>query len=829
MEKLEIKDNSLSFLLKVSLAAFFVFLSSYIVRELEWQEGQFQYYFFKTKIYYGQYNKIVFPVYYWGFLGIVYLIGRRLDFVKNTKQYLREYIRIGFSFHIVLALTTKYQETLFDFTLTPLFFKPPPYSFFYERLFFFLVFTLYYFFIAQRIEVLKLPSNIRKTTTPDLIAFFSLLIVPFFVKDKLIFLGYMASGFGLSFFVGYFENSKNLEFFKKSFFVRHWPIIVIAALSVFFRLWYARYFVSIGDKAVGIGADGPAYFQSALAFSEWNLKKIDFWHSPLYAFYLSFFLFLFGKGIGTVFYCQALVGACAPVIIYLAAKSLWGNRIGFLSGVLTALSHLCIHYSVVINRASPLTVIFPLILLVYLRLKDEKSCLFLTLLGILVSSSFYIGPESLFAVFGVLIIVFFRHRTNVLSWGIGGGKWVVLGVLVVVIPINSISFFANERLIPFGRDSSGSNLSSSTFIYSSSPSALKMKELGFEPVNNFKDSIEVFLEAPWKISTLLIGKLIDELPGFLFDPGGRFLMPFHLTLDSFYGANLQFYIYFLLSLGFILFLKDKNITWSNKAIILSLVVLYILFSSLIIMGTFRFRAVITPINMIFIAVALNYVFINQKKTLESRKKNGLSNTKNVKPFFLKLGLIFFLSGTFVIIFKYSQNIPEGRETIELAQWKTFKKKIADTGILTINSNIFIHYDFSGIDLNKKSNFKFFTKVCRDLFPGRKPYYRIFFDGEFIGPSRKIPSGCSEIIENFSPKYSKGIIGMVAFISDDGKVENPEPFLIKENGINGDAIMVPVVQNLDKFKNEDLKNINRLFLKYSRGLIKISKPRISFNS
>jgi len=114
-------------------------------------------------------------------------------------------------------------------------------------------------------------------------------------------------------------------------------------------------------------------------------------------------------------------------------------------------------------------------------------------------------------------------------------------------------------------------------------------------------------------------------------------------------------------------------------------------------------------------------------------------------------------------------------------------------------------------------------------PGRRLYYRVSFDGEFIGVSKEIPSGCSEIKETFNPKYSKGVISMVAFISEDGKVEKPVPFLINETKGKGETVVVPVVQNLDNFENEDLKKFNRLFKKYSRGLIKISKPQIWFAS
>ncbi|GEM_PF-640404 len=830
MEKLEIKNENLKFLLKILLAALFIFFSVYIVLELEWQRGQFVYFFFKTRMYYGQYNKIVFPIYYWAFLSLICLIGIRLDPKKNIKEHVWEYLKLGFCFHIFLLLISKSEETLLDFTLTPLFFKSPPYGFIYEQFFFFLVFIFYYFFVARVIETLKNFSNVNEITTPVLIAAFSLLVAPFLVKNKLIHFGYIGFGFGLSFLAKYFFNSEFKEVCRQSFIVKKIPIITIIVLSIFYRIWYAGYFVSLGDKALGIGADGPAYYQAAVSFSQWDLKNVDFWFSPLYALYLSFFLYLFGKDIGTVFYCQALVGACAPVIIYFAAKKLWGDRVGFFSGVLVAISHLCIHYSVVINRASLLSVIFPLILLFYLKVRQEPTRLTLILIGFLFSSSFYIGPESLLAVLGVLTLLTLKHRQVIPLGGmIKFGKWVVLGVLIVVLPVNLISFSANDRLILLGRDSNEAKIASSTFVYSSSPSALKMKEIGFEPVGNIGSSIKIFLKYPWEITTLLLGKLKEEIPGFLFDPGGRFLMPLHLTLDSYYGANLQFYIYFLIILGVLFFITDKNIVWINKALILSLIILYGLFSSLVVMGTFRFRVTITPISMVFIAIALNNIFIKLK--VPTKKNETIKNNfvKIFKSFYLKFGLGLFFLGSFMIISNYVQSFSRDHETLKLTRWNTFVGEIVETDILTINSNVFVHYDFKRIDLNKRSNFRFTFKICRDLMPGRKLYYRIFFDGSFIGPAKELSSGCSEVIEAFDPKYSKGVIGMVAFISDDGEISDPVPLLIKETGIKPREIVIPVIQNMDNFENDDLKDFNDLFLKYSRGLIKISKPEIWFDS
>ena len=67
-----------------------------------------------------------------------------------------------------------------------------------------------------------------------------------------------------------------------------------------------------------------------------------------------------------------------------------------------------------------------------------------------------------------------------------------------------------------------------------------MINLGFDPLKSPAESSEIIFENPLQISSLLLGKLFLEIPGFLFDPGGTQLMPLHLAFETFYSANLQF-------------------------------------------------------------------------------------------------------------------------------------------------------------------------------------------------------------------------------------------------------------------------------------------------
>ena len=46
--------------------ALFVFAAAFVVLHVEFDDGNFLYYFFKAKVYYAIFNKIIFPVGFWG-------------------------------------------------------------------------------------------------------------------------------------------------------------------------------------------------------------------------------------------------------------------------------------------------------------------------------------------------------------------------------------------------------------------------------------------------------------------------------------------------------------------------------------------------------------------------------------------------------------------------------------------------------------------------------------------------------------------------------------------------------------------------------------------
>ena len=109
-------------------------------------------------------------------------------------------------------------------------------------------------------------------------------------------------------------------------------------------------------------------------------------------------------------------------------------------------------------------------------------------------------------------------------------------------------------------------------------------------------------------------------------------------------------------------------------------------------------------------------------------------------------------------------------------------------------------------------------------PGIKPYYRLAVDGQFIAAPKKIPSGCTEIREEFLPKFSKGGISLFVYVSEDGKTDDPKPQSIQFN--KGEKTITMVIPNISLPQmSRELSDYKALFDEYSYGYVKVSKPKI----
>ena len=519
---------------------------------------------------------------------------------KNEKcetESLLNSARYALLYHFYLLILTYSNELVSDLS-----FPLPVYSI-YENLFISTAFVFYYIVGINKVH------KAMTVGCPfwELIIPFSIMI-PYFFSPGLHIL-YFTISMGLYGAWTVFNKEQILFLFNKFRSNDAIQIVIICLLGLFFRLWYAYPYAAF--DLVGYSADGPVYFKSALAFSKGNWGDVNFWHAPFYSLYISVFISLFGESSAVVFYSQAFIGTLTPVLIFLIARKLKLQQAAFIAGLLVAISHLCIHYSVVINRATPLTVTLPLLIYSLLCLRETFTPIKYFLLGILFSATFYFGQESLplLAIFGIYLVRYLSKTYTSLKQKIYPTLLVGIGMVVIFSSLNVIYHSYTDQWLPLGRASDPTH-ASSLWNYNKNSFAEEMISMDFDPFSSPAKSSIVFLENPFQITQLLLGKLFLEIPDFLLDPGGLFLMPLHLSFESFHSANIQFYIYLFVIVGLAVFAFNKSIATKHKLLILGPIFAQIIFCSLL-HGTFRFRAPITPLNMILLACAMEWLFFRR--------------------------------------------------------------------------------------------------------------------------------------------------------------------------------------------------------------------------
>jgi len=605
---------------------------------------------------------------------------------------------------------------------------------------------------------------------------------------------------------------------------------IIFFLSLGFRLWYAYPYATL--DLVGYSADGPIYFKSALAFSEGHWGDVNYWHAPFYSLYLSVFLFLFGGSSAVVFYSQALIGAFTPIIIFLIARKLKLRQASFIAGLLVATSHLSIHYSVVINRAAPLTITIPLLVYLLLHLRGTFGSLKYLVLGILFGATLYFGQETLpiLALFAIYLARYLWKSDSSFNPKIYHALLTGLGVIVIFFSLNGIYNKHTGEWLLLGRVADPTH-SSALWNYTNNPYAKEMVDLGFNPIKSLGKSSEVFFDNPVKITRLLLRKLFSEIPGFLFDPGGIYLMPLHLAYETFYSANLQFYLYFFVTIGLVIFISNKSIEKENRLLIFGPILAHIIFCSFLV-GTFRFRAPITPLNMILMASAIEW-FLFRGKILKNSPwqlvqfkmslplKGGI--LRSVKGL-VACGLIVFLS--FLGIYKnLFPSLAEINSQYRLSFWTTIdsKQNLIFSKFLSLNGTAFSYYNKDPA-INNHSDMELQFKICRALMPGIKPYYQLAIDGMLIGRPTKMLSGCSMVKERIKLLYDTGMINLFIFISPNGHIGKLKPvsFSVNLNGNKKGTVKIPIPSPI--YLDPELEQYVEQFQIYSPN-VKIYEPAL----
>ncbi len=821
----------------ILIALLYIAISSYIVVQHEYIDGEFNYYFFKSpleevfsvyfkttyaKDWFGSVNKIIFPINYWLTTILFFLLNSALNKPSFTLTSALSTFRYALTFHFYILLSTYASEIVPGFSIMPGMIPPDEIIDWYQTFFVGTCFTLYYLFYFKVITAL--PHS--KTEWFKWSIIFSPAIFIHLPPNAI-----HLYSFCLAMIIGSILVGKNDEIKKSKWTdvksIPKYLIVFISAWGLFFRFKYAEFFTALGEGILIFNADGETYYNAGKAFFEGNIERNNFHQTPLYPLYLSVFFKLFGPKLSSVFFCQALLGSALPFIIYQISAKLKYSYAGLIAAFFVATDPLCIHFAISVNRASPLLLTLPLIILSCINLEKRISQSKLFVIGSLMAANFYFGPETLPILLGIggyVVYIFFKTRLDyknripiIVSF--------IIGIIIICSPINLIYYDSYGKWIPMGRDSQVDH--SSTFFYKESPPIKKMIQMGFNPINAPHKSLELFFEKPLTIIKLITEKLFIELPGFLLDPENVYFAPIHLSMESFYGAHLQFYVYFFLIVGICYLAKNQKIPFRYKTIIFGSILCQAVMTSIIIFGTNRFRAPIVPLNFIFVGFGFWVTFF--LKTFPSDSKIKLNTSQYFSEIFKKIKnkyihLIAFNISILVVFFLFSSDKNIHRSNYKISKWMkgTNFKYVDETLVLKINSGVVAFITNNGEKNQKSRNVSF--PVCNFLIPGKTPFFIFNVGNKFLGKPKRIPRGCSLINTEVPFIKDLELLYLYFYSSSDGDLDL---LGAKKIIVNYQGKLTPV----RLFEKINLKNrvayseVNQNYLNYSKGGLVIGKPKI----
>ncbi len=802
--------NKLNFFLEIAGLISFLFIASAFVLSFEYREGNFLFKFLKAKIYYGNFNKIIIPIYFWlsvaGFLIYQWVIDKSFVSKKNIIRLLK----FAFLLHLYLILLTHSAELTPGFSLIPVHLPTLPYSVLYAKVFIHTFFIGYYLFSIYIIR--------SRVLSFEWIIPLAFLIPFFFGYSWELHLVYVICAFGLFILREKIDFSMVVNFYhKKSSLL---VLLSLFLLSLGFRLWYASYITWV--DGVGLSADGPAYFQAAKDFAFGDFSKADYWHAPIYSLYLSIFIKIFGADPSSVFYSQAVIGSLLPILIVKIVGKLHDEKTAVVAGFLTAVFPLCIHFSVVLNRASLQILILASLVYFCLTLKENFSKSWFFVFGAFLGIGFYLGQATI----PILIFLAVYSLRETLSQSIVRSEFIkktgcmILGMIVSFAPLNGIFYSHSGKLIPLGRDASLVHTQQGldrSWVYGGSEYSIQLEKLGFNPLKSPFSSLEQLVSQPLEILPLYFKRFLDELSGFLFDPGSMYIAPLNLEFESFYGAHIQFYFYFFIFIGTVQFLRTADIDRWKKSLVLLPIIFQTLVISFLLIGTFRYRAPVEPFYLILASFGIRSLFI------------GNLNKESFKGFFSNSILVGFLWGGYAVfvlcLFLGTISFTRGEKkdlvsSYNLDPWlNLIDNQLKGVHFVSLNGTVFsfYHKTSNGELSNKKLSFN----ICRFLMPGKKPYYVLLLDGEKLGDAKEIPHGCTEVSEMFNPSFDTGVLSLFVYFSPDGKTLPPQNIQINSED-KRQAFTLPI---LTLPQNPEIAQYKAKFDVFSLGFVKMSRPVI----
>ena len=165
-------------------------------------------------------------------------------------------------------------------------------------------------------------------------------------------------------------------------------VILILSLSLFLKIILSRILTVHGDEGM--------YLYDASLILEGLHPHVDFHaRSPVFLYFLSLFMFLFGKSVFVGRLVMCLVSTLTAVLIYRIGKSLFNETIALISLAVFSLSPFTLMWSVIIaTEVLQLTLVTLSIYLVITFLREDRSAIWYLTAGLVLGLAIFVRRTS---------------------------------------------------------------------------------------------------------------------------------------------------------------------------------------------------------------------------------------------------------------------------------------------------------------------------------------------------------------------------------------------------------------------------------------------------
>lgn len=225
-------------------------------------------------------------------------------------------------------------------------------------------------------------------------------------------------------------------------FKRKWIILIIIFAAILRLIYFFQIRNFVLFKYPVLDADVYLTWANNILQGDILSRKTGvFVLSPLYAYFMAFVQFIFGKNIEIIVLIQFILGLVNCILVYSIAKKMFNNKIALIAALFSALYSYSIYIEGMLLTAG---LIFSLNLLaVYLLLKgyESKTMVFYSLSGLAVGLSSMLRPNVL--LFAVFISVWFIMIKDLKKYLI-----FLLGIFIALSPLLIRNYIVNREFSP---------------------------------------------------------------------------------------------------------------------------------------------------------------------------------------------------------------------------------------------------------------------------------------------------------------------------------------------------------------------------------------------